>query len=171
VGSPSAFSLFNFHISLCIEKRSRKLFFVFRFHFNRRFFWFVGRVVCAGGLKAVAGLRGLAAHPTVRVLLLRENVLEPLMMAAMAPSQGGAVEPRKAVEKEQAAGDSPSKSPTAKGGGSKSKAGVGAAVLGDGSKVMAEAEAEGAVDQEVQREVAAALCNLTNSEENKVLNE
>eukprot|EP00614_Pseudopedinella_elastica_P029151 CAMPEP_0172633936 /NCGR_PEP_ID=MMETSP1068-20121228/191954_1 /TAXON_ID=35684 /ORGANISM="Pseudopedinella elastica, Strain CCMP716" /LENGTH=251 /DNA_ID=CAMNT_0013445757 /DNA_START=15 /DNA_END=767 /DNA_ORIENTATION=+ len=36
--------------------------------------------------QAVAGLRGLASHPTIRVQLMRDNVMEPLMLAATATS-------------------------------------------------------------------------------------
>lgn len=76
--------------------------------------------------QAAAALRGLASHDTLRVELLHENILEPLMLAATAPATG------------------------------EFKAGV----------VYDEMEAT--VDPEVQREVAAALCNLALAEENKV---
>jgi hypothetical protein len=76
--------------------------------------------------QAAAGLRGLASHDTLRVELLHQNILEPLMLAATAPATG------------------------------EHKPGV----------VYDELDAT--VDPEVQREVAAALCNLALAEENKV---
>jgi hypothetical protein len=117
--------------------------------------------------QAVAALRGLAAHDTIRVRLLREHVLQPLMMLATAKTAGAPL-----VGSDDAAADDGSGSKTASekdGQKDAEKKDAKRANLGrDESAVGEAAAAELEVDKEVQREVAAALMNLAGAEENKV---
>lgn len=114
--------------------------------------------------QAVAGLRGLASHPTIRILLMRERVLEPLLMAA----NDGVADLAAAIEAAEA-----------KAAKKRLPAGAAAAAAADPSPEAALSVAQNpsekpggsvgpTVDREVLREVAATFVNLACAEENKV---
>ena len=131
--------------------------------------------------QAVAGIRGLAAHDTIRVRLMKENVLEPLMMSATALTSGApAIEeddddeksPKKIKDKKDAKKDAkkdPKKDAKKESPKKDGKTSGGSSNSSDLSVSSQESgPAEVTVDNEVQREVAAALMNLAGAEENKV---
>jgi len=135
--------------------------------------------------QAVAGIRGLAAHDTIRVRLMKEKVLEPLMMSATAQTSGApAVEeddavgdaksPKKIKDKKEAKKDTKKdakKDATKKESPKKDAEATTSESSSSGDLAVSSQEsgpAEVTVDNEVQREVAAALMNLAGAEENKV---
>jgi hypothetical protein len=133
--------------------------------------------------QAVAGLRGLASHATIRVQLMREKVLVPLMMLATArasdasglldnltsPGDGAVASPL-AKNNNKKGGASDAAVATSASGGDSGGSGALTVISSSPSSAASPTSSSSGftVDAEVQREVAAALCNLAVSEENKV---
>lgn len=139
--------------------------------------------------QAVAGLRGLASHATIRVQLMREKVLVPLMMLATARASdasglldnltspgdgagraGTVVASPLAKNKNKKGGASDAAVAASASGGDSGGSGALTVISSSPSSAASPTSSSSGftVDAEVQREVAAALCNLAVSEENKV---